>query len=271
MKKIKSFTIIGFITLLSITLNAQITLPYYTGFDTPAEKAGWQEFRTGFLSSYSWNSNGALHHDYNVGGNSGDIVVDWYVSPPLNFSSPGKLSMKVMTGGFSTPFSDNCEVWYGTNNPNPSTGNFVLIANLSYMQPQYQWIDTTINISIASDSGFIAFKYKTIGAAWMTYTIDSITARLNPASIKETNSSEKTRVKISPMPFNYQATVYFSSCIRNGELSIYNIFGQKIKTIKNISGQEYKLLRNNLPKGLYFIQLIQDNKIITTNKFEIVD
>ena len=144
----------------SILFSQGLSLPYYTGFDSPAENAGWKEYRTGFLSSYSWGTNGSLSHDYNVGGNSTDTVIDWFVSPPLNFTSPGTITMKVMTGGFSTPFPDNCEIWFGTNNSNPSTGNFVLIANLSYMQPQYQWLDTTVSIPFVSDSGYIALNIK---------------------------------------------------------------------------------------------------------------
>ena len=171
-------TIITFF-FICITLNTLfsqgISLPYFTGFDTPAEQAGWQQFRTGFLSNFDWNNNGSISHDYNVGGNPSDTVVDWYVSPPLNFTSTGILTMKIKTGGFSMPTPDNCEVYFGTNYPNPSIGNFVLIANLSYMQPQYQWLDTIVNVPYTSDSGYIAFKYKTIGLAWTNYSIDSIT------------------------------------------------------------------------------------------------
>lgn len=255
----------------SIVFSQGLSLPYYTGFDSPSEKAGWQQFRTGFLSLYSWGTNsGILFHDYNVGGNSTDTVIDWFVSPPLNFTSPGTITMKVRTGGFSTPFPDNCEIWFGTGNPNPATGNFVLIANLSYMQPKYQWLDTSVNVSFVSDSGYIAFKYKTIGAFWMDYGIDSIWVS-SPVGINEKENFNKIGVNIFPNPFSLQTTLQADKIFKGATLIVYNSFVQQIKQIKNISGQTITLHRDNLPSGLYFIRLTQNNNVILTEKLVITD
>ena len=259
------------LSLFSSDLFGQgLSLPYYTGFDTPAEKAGWQQYRTGFLSNFAWNTNGAISHDYNVGGNSTDTVIDWFVSPPLNFTSPGKVSMKVLTSGFSVPTVDNCEVWYGTKDQDPSTGNFTLIANLSYMLPQGKWLDTMVNIPFASDSGYIAFKYKTIGAAWATYSIDSITAS-TVVGIKKVNEPTPLAIKTIPNPFKSTSTLLFSSEIRNAQIEIYDIYGRKLRTVNGVSGSRYYLVRGNLPVGVYIIHLNQDGnnraatKIVVSN------
>lgn len=53
--------------------------------------------------------------------------------------------------------------------------------------------------------------------------------------------------------------------------TVYNSFGQTIKQIKNISEQTITLQRGNLPSGEYFIQLIQDNKLIVRDKLVITD
>ena len=52
---------------------------------------------------------------------------------------------------------------------------------------------------------------------------------------------------------------------------VYNSFGQKVKEIINVSGQTITLNRENLSSGVYFIRLIQDNKIIATDKLVITD
>lgn len=268
MKSIFKFFVLFFIIN---SLNSQsIMLPYYTGFDSPSERAGWQQFRTGFHSSYDWNDNGALSHDYNVGGTPSDTVIDWYVSPPLNLSSYGNISMKVKTGGFSTPTPDNCEVWFGTESPNPSIGDFVLIANLSYMEPQYQWLDTIIDLPFVSDSGYIAFKYKTIGAAWMTYSIDSITVSLN-TGIDE-NSFSKTGINnIFPNPLSSETTIYFDSEIKDGHIELFNAQGQKLKSFLNINGENYKLDLKDLAAGFYMIILSGNNGILAKRKILIAD
>jgi hypothetical protein len=265
--------------IFNLTFSQGVSLPYTTGFDNAAQKVGWQQFRTGYLSSYSWSYGGGgfsapscISHDYNVGGNSSQTVIDWFVSPALNFTSTGKISLKVKTSGFSTPFPDNCEIWFGTDIKNPATGNFVLVANLSYMQPQYQWLDTTINLPYVTDSGYVAFKYKTIGAAWMTYAIDNITINLDASvSINETGNSNITLLKIYPNPFNSSATIQFNSNLENAELNFYTIYGQKIKTVNNISGDQIKIDRENLSSGIYFYELMQNGKTYPIEKLLITD
>ena len=108
-KKLLPLLCIQFILITSVK-SSGLTLPYATGFDSPAEKAGWNIYRTGVLSQYSWGYSGGgfsgqcVSHDYNVGGASTDTVVDWFVSPAMNFSSTGTVALKVNTSGFSTPF-----------------------------------------------------------------------------------------------------------------------------------------------------------------------
>lgn len=252
----------------SITINSfsqGLSLPYYTGFDSPAERAGWQQFRKGFLSSYDWSNIGSLYHDYNVGANPTDTVIDWFVSPPLNLNSAGLVSMKVQTDGFSPPTSDNCEVYFGTGNPDPSIGNFVLIGNISYMQPQFQWIDTSFNISTLSDSGYLAFKYKTIYAAWRTYKIDSIIVSQS-VGIDEKNNKNNFIASLSPNPFTSFSTIKFNSYLNDVDITIFNLQGQKAKAISNFSGSQFKLERDNLKNGIYFIQFSRENDIIKTEK-----
>src|SRR5690348_12210829 len=106
--------------IMPLLLKSQsMPLPYYSGFDNASEQMGWQLIRTGNdPSAYPWSYSASgfsapncISHDYNVGGTTTDTVVDWFVSPPLNFTSPGSISLKVYTAGFSPPFNDNCEVW----------------------------------------------------------------------------------------------------------------------------------------------------------------
>lgn len=78
-------------------------------------------------------------------------------------------------------------------------------------------------------------------------------------------------MNIFPNPVNTFTTIQFIYPTHNAEINIYNVYGQEIKTIKNISGQEMKLFRDNLPSGLYFIRLTQDTKVISADKLVITD
>lgn len=85
------------------------------------------------------------------------------------------------------------------------------------------------------------------------------------------NYDIRNQMIIYPNPFNESATIKYNSAILNVELCIYNLFGKKVKTITNISGDNTKIERDNLPSGIYFIYVTQNNKIITTEKIIIID
>ena len=102
----------------------------------------------------------------------------------------------------------------------------------------------------------------------------------NPVTyyVSETNSvsvneivAEKSAVVIYPNPFSSSVTIQFPKPVKNVELIIFNLHGQKIKSIKSISGENIKIDRGNIASGLYFIQLTQDGKVLTTNKLIITD
>ncbi|MBI4932010.1 MAG: T9SS type A sorting domain-containing protein [Bacteroidetes bacterium] len=101
----------------------------------------------------------------------------------------------------------------------------------------------------------------------------------NNTGISEYNSS--FTISINPNPFSTQTTLQIDPVgnlsngagipLHNATLTIYNSFGQAVKQIKNISGQTVTLTRDNLPGGLYFFRITQDNKTITTDKLVITD
>ncbi len=133
--------------------------------------------------------------------------------------------------------------------------------------------DNVVTISLGTDEfldldsnivcGSIVLQPYTSKILINTYNICSTTG------IDE-NNTEKD-VFISPNPFSSKTTIQTDNVFKDATLIVYNLYGQQVKQIKNISGQTVTLHRDNLPMGLYFIHLTQDNKTITTYKLIITD
>jgi len=165
------FAAIFFPFIVPENLTAQaVELPYYTGFDNLTEQSGWQQYRQGYESVQEWSFGSGLapvgyslptclFHDYNVGGDDTQTVVDWFVSPAIHFSSESKLELKIRVSGFSNPLEDNLMICFGTLSQDPALGSFALLANLSEMSPNQIWLDTIIDIPYTADEGYIGIRY----------------------------------------------------------------------------------------------------------------
>ena len=83
--------------------------------------------------------------------------------------------------------------------------------------------------------------------------------------------SLKSVISFFPNPFSSQTILWTSNPLHNAILTFYNSLGQGIRQISNISGQTVTILRNDLSKGIYIVQLLQNNMIITTTKLVIIE
>ncbi len=78
-------------------------------------------------------------------------------------------------------------------------------------------------------------------------------------------------ITIYPNPFSSQTTLQTSNPFNNATLTIYNSLGQTVKQIKNISGWSVTLFRDNLPRGLHFLHLTENNRTLAIDKLVITD
>ena len=76
---------------------------------------------------------------------------------------------------------------------------------------------------------------------------------------------------VFPNPFSDKTTVRTDKILVNATVSIVNLFGQTIKKIDNVSGQMITISCDDIPGGLYFINVIQNGKTLATQKMVILD
>ena len=83
------------------------------------------------------------------------------------------------------------------------------------------------------------------------------------ADIKE--SMIDNEFQIFPNPFTTQTTVDLNTDYKNATLKIIDVLGKELRST-NFSGKQVVLEREELKAGMYFIQIISENKLIATNK-----
>lgn len=222
---------------LPILASAQTALPYTTGFDNAAQQQGWQQFRTGHLSNYSWgiSANGAasapnkLWHDYPVGGNATDTVRDWYVSPPLDLSGGAVLTCKAniyAIMGSSMP-SDACGIFLLTGNANPDLATVTPLQDLLPLITTGSTYTTTtaVNIPPTSGTAHIAFYYQAT-QNWLTPGIDDVSVQ--PVNVGVAEHAPSVAALVFPNPSTGLVTIALDDARFAGQvlyLQVYDATG----------------------------------------------
>ena len=65
---------------------------------------------------------------------------------------------------------------------------------------------------------------------------------------------------LSPNPFTTQTTLTLQGTYHNPSLFIYNLLGQEVRSIPIGTNKQITIPRNQLPSGMYFYKLIEENK-----------
>jgi hypothetical protein len=163
--------------------------------------------------------------------------------------------------------------WYGTNYPGTlaigtSSGYWVGASNkyialkiIVGSNTYYGWA----RLDILSSSGSFTIK----DYAYESTPNACIQSGQNGLSNVE-NTSENV-VSVIPNPFTNATTLQVNDNLKDATLTIYNLNGQILKQVNTISGNLISISRDNLPSGLYFITLTEENKTIAVEKLIITD
>jgi len=73
-------------------------------------------------------------------------------------------------------------------------------------------------------------------------------------------------VSIYPNPFHSETNIVFKTEQKNATLKITDILGKEIRII-NFSGENLLIEKGEMKTGIYFLQIINENRIIVTKKF----
>jgi hypothetical protein len=106
-----------------------------------------------------------------------------------------------------------------------------------------------------------------------TGSADIFTAKLNSVTgiAEENNYSALT---VYPNPFSSAATIRSDRALKNATLVMYNSMGQKVNDISSITidaGGTIELQRDLLPAGVYFIRVMEEDRIIAVGKMVVGD
>ncbi len=274
MKITKIITIVGMVLIMINPTKAQISLPYYTGFDNVLGQAGWVEIKKGATTFSHWGieNYGAcsepnyLIHSYSP--STGITLTDnWYVSPEFYIPTGGKLdSIRYMFSGFSTPESDDTIGIYllqGSEDPGQAVSKTLLydFRGDNYPADGTFHLLSNINLTSYNGSSYIAIRYRNSDCSnkWITVGFDNIAISTNGLSIDESDNNIES-LKVYPIPTNNHLKIEMeSNSLKN--LVFFNLVGQMVFT--TTFNDHINIDLTDYPSGIYFVKIQYEGGNIT--------
>jgi hypothetical protein len=142
-----------------------------------------------------------------------------------------------------------------------------MFGQIPWDSPYYDSLSSYQLLNIGQTVEYSNMAYQTLGELG-TFTKNLISNINNPEAVQDNNQTYNDLVY--PNPFNYSTTIQLQQNIGNSNLIIYNIFGQIVRST-NVSGNKIIVERDNLPAGVYFYRITQNNEIIVSGKLMIMD
>ncbi len=84
-------------------------------------------------------------------------------------------------------------------------------------------------------------------------------------------NATENRLSIFPNPVVSSATLQATGHLNQASLTVCNALGQPVWHADNLSGSAVSFSRGNLPNGLYFVWLMEENQVLAVEKMVIAD
>ncbi len=262
----KPLSVLCFVCVLCLTTNAQISLPYYTGFDDDVQKNGWVQYKKaattfsdwsfgGFGNSYSQPS--SIGHDYSP--STGISLTDnWFVSPSFLIEEGGYLdSIRYRFTGFSVPEEgDTIALYQLFGSPDPELSDSLKILfdfrGDEYINDDTFRIKTAIELHASSDSSYLGLRYRNTDCSskWLTVAFDNIAISTNSSVGLKYLETMNDAIYIYPNPTT--GIFFIESPYKIDDLKLYNAYGKMIISDKSVESK-HRVILSNQQSGIYFI------------------
>ena len=193
------------------------------------------------------------------------------VAPPAQHQLPMYNSLASLcktfvsiTGGSHCQFANYnlyCSVGEGTCQPQPAISALeqqTITTNL--LLP---WLDYYLKYDVAA-----GIQFQELISAGTGITSQQ-NCSLLPTGIEDVQ--DLGHISLYPNPSAGGITVKANINLKNADFTIYNILGKEVKALRNISGREITISRDNMPCGIFYIRINEDNRTIAVEKLIITD
>lgn len=249
-RKILSILIIGF-TVTS--MSAQVTLPYFSGFDNAAQQTDWTKYKKAATTFSDWEYGtvnayspaNCIGHDYSPSTGI-TLTDDWFVSPGFSINGGGMLdSIRYKFSGLSSPLTEDTIAVYllnGSQDPDLATSTQLLFdfRGAEYVSDNTYKLKTNLSLPAMGGLSYIAIRYRNSNCSnyWLTVHFDNVaisgTGSTGLNALNALNPNE-SNLEVFPNPSDGQVKITSETELDN--IEIINSIGEVIYAKYDCTGQ----------------------------------
>lgn len=275
----------------------------FTGF-SGSDSVLFLNIKIDHISGYVYANGAGLIVDDTIGTyqwldcNNGKLPIAGATQQRFKGAVPGSYCVKITNGACNTDtsicYNLNC-VAYNTTTYDSILNTFTLIVDsvTSDLATSYRWDfgdGSTSNLPIppphqyVKDSLYrVCMKIHTplgdscqychiigkdsfgniVRASGFMLIVQNTSKLVNSINIVRENT-----ISIAPNPFTSQTTISFGEEQKNSVIKIIDVLGKELKTIK-FTGKKIHFEKGVIPAGIYFFQILDENKYVLTKRIVI--
>lgn len=200
-----------------------------------------------------YNTNGSLDNSFGV---NGKVVSKISNQADVAFSILETTNGKIILAGHSADGVSDFKLALVAYNQNGTMDSSFGSNGVSFtnMASGFEFAE---DMALQSDGKLVVTGFYSDGGS-----VDMFVARYvgeAPLSLIENDTHQE--FIIVPNPFHSNATIFFEEAVQYADLKLYDLSGRIVKSIHAISGNSVVLKQDDLPSGMYIVEIKTNNKI----------
>ena len=153
--------------------------------------------------------------------------------------------------------------------PTISVAGSALVCSIAGVS--YQWVNCNTGNSPIAGATYQSYTPTSNGSYAVIVTQNNCSHTstcYNVSSAGITANALADGINIYPNPFTSETTIYFSEEQKQKVVKILDVLGKEMKTI-NFSGTKLIIEKGTMKKGVYFVQIMNENKSVLSKKINV--
>jgi uncharacterized delta-60 repeat protein len=226
--------------------------------------AGYTSGDTYDVALMRYNTDGSLDNTFGTGG---IVITSIGNSADLAYSLLIQEDNKILVAGHAD-FNDNAFALLRYN-PDGSLDNTFDNDGIVTTQIGPTWSDDVIFSMLLQTDGNILVAGQTSDSDNNDYDF-ALARYINSGNIGfEEFNMEMGTIAVFPNPAHSNATIHCDIELKSAIISIFNSSGNNVRTFTKVHGNYFSLNSENLPSGIYYIQIHQENGTTFNESFSV--